>query len=232
VSGPKLRWHTFPGAEQVVAAVVATLADRAAHAIGDRGAFLIVLSGGSTPRPIYAAARGLDTDWSRWQVYFSDERCLAPADPGRNDTMARAAWLEHVPIPLEQIHSIPAELGPDAGAAAYRQTLERVGLFDLVLLGLGEDGHTASLFAGRPAGSAPGSADVLAVHGAPKPPTERVSLSAARLARAGAVTLVVLGASKRSALAKLRSAVSGPVSAIVPRDGIDVFADTRAAGPG
>lgn len=121
----------------------------AGRAIERHGKFMIVLAGGSTPRDVYRSLRGANADWLHWQVYFGDERCLPVDDPERNSAMAADAWLDHVPIPREQVHAIPAELGPNAGALEYAATLRDVGTFDLVLLGLGEDGHTASLFPGH-----------------------------------------------------------------------------------
>ena len=134
-------WHVYPEAallQRRAAEGIARLADRA---IAARGEFSIVLAGGSTPRAVYRALRRADTDWSAWRVYFGDERCLPPDHAERNDRMVRAEWLAHVAIPAARVHGIPAEFGPDQGARRYAATLEGAGRFDLVLLGLGEDGQ-------------------------------------------------------------------------------------------
>jgi 6-phosphogluconolactonase len=136
--------------------------------------------------------------------------------------MARELFLDRVRIPHEQIHSIPAELGPDEGALSYCAALKGIGLFDLVLLGLGEDGHTASLFPGHALGAEHD------VHSAPKPPAERVSLSAARLASSTGVFVLVAGKSKRNAIRVLRAGEATVLNAIRPPNGIDVFADSES----
>ena len=199
--------------------------DAAAHAIVQRGIFLIVLAGGTTPANIYRMLRTADTNWSRWQVYFGDERCLPADDAGRNSRMAADAWLEHVSIPPDQVHVLPAELGGEQAARAYAKTLRTAGEFDLVLLGLGEDGHTASLFPGHDWGVASNSPDVLAVFDAPKPPPQRVSLSARRLSRARAVLFLVEGATKRNAVAQWRKGADIPARAIRPATGVDVLVE-------
>ena len=137
--------------------------------------------------------------------------------------MAGEAWLDHVALPPQGLHEIPAELGAQAAAQAYAGTLRQFGEFDLVLLGLGEDGHTASLFPGHDWGEAPGSPAALAVLDAPKPPRERVSLSAARLSRARQVLFLVSGGSKARALAQWRAGSDIPARAIAPAAGVDVL---------
>jgi 6-phosphogluconolactonase len=205
----------------------------AAKAIEERGRFLIVLAGGSTPCGVYRRLRAEDADWSRWQVFFGDERCLPPQDEARNSRMAANAWLEHVAIPPRSIHPIPAELGAAAAASAYRSTLRNVGAFDLVLLGLGEDGHTASLFPGRDWGIGPGASAALAVADAPKPPAERVSMSAGRLQNARAVLFLVTGESKRCAVRRWRAGEDIPARAVAPRAGVEVLLEARLlAGEG
>ena len=139
--------------------------------------------------------------------------------------MAAEAWLEHVSIPHDQVHVAPVELGADIAARRYAETLHNVGDFDLVLLGLGEDGHTASLFPGNEWGVATDAADVLAVFNAPKPPPQRVSLSAHRLSRARAVLFFVVGETKRKAVAQWRNCVDIPARAIRPESGVDVLID-------
>jgi len=176
----------------------------AARAIERRGRFLIVLAGGITPRGIYRMLRAADTDWSRWQVYFGDERCLSIDERERNSRMAADVWLDHVPIPRDRVHAIAAELGASPAALAYAETLRGVGDFDLVLLGLGEDAHTASLFPGHDWGVAASAPDALSVFGAPKTPLQRVSLSAARLSRTREVLFLVEGESERDAVMQWR----------------------------
>lgn len=205
--------------------------DAAAHAIERRGRFLIVLAGGNTPRGIYRMLRVADADWSRWQVYFGDERCLRADDAERNSRMAADAWLNRVPIPQDLVHAIPAELGAAAAALAYAETLRGVGDFDLVLLGLGEDGHTASLFPGRDWGVNADAADALAVFDAPKPPPQRVSLSATRLSRARAVLFLVEGESKRDAVARWRAGEQLPAGAIQLAGGVDVLVESALLRP-
>ncbi|MBU0751532.1 MAG: 6-phosphogluconolactonase [Gammaproteobacteria bacterium] len=217
------RWHAQPDVEALERAVVAAILHAAQEALALRGAFRLVLAGGSTPQRIYRALRGANTDWNRWHIYFGDERCLPPDDGERNSRMAAAAWLDHVTIPPAQIHPIPAELGAREAAAAYVEQLVTVGEFDLVLLGLGEDGHTASLFPGHDWGTAPAAPDALAVFDAPKPPPQRVSLGARRLGVARQVVFVVSGEGKRPALAEWQEGKQIPAASISPVTGVDIF---------
>jgi len=172
-----------------------------------------------------------NTDWSAWHIYFTDERCLPPADAARNSRMAGEAWLDHVPIPIIQLHVIPAELGANKAASAYVETLRTIGEFDLVLLGIGEDGHTASLFPGHDWDSSPQSPDALAVFDAPKPPPERVSLSAARLSRTRRAIFLVSGESKRGAITDWRDGKNIPARAVTPAAGVDVLVDAALLAP-
>ena len=224
------RWQIHASADELQAEAVKIIASAAQSAINARGEFHIVLAGGSTPRAVYESLAGMRTDWSAWHIYFGDERCLPPNHPERNSSMALDAWLRHVNIPHMQIYMIPAEHGAVRAAKEYAKLLQGVGEFDLVLLGLGEDGHTASLFPGQEWGAAAAAPAVLAVHDAPKPPPERVSLSAWRLSRARRVGFLVAGAGKRDAVKKWRAGDSMPARAITPEAGVEVLADTAAAG--
>lgn len=204
--------------------------DAANRAIVARDRFDVVLAGGDTPRPLYRLLRQARTAWSRWRVWFGDERCLPADHPQRNSAMAAADLLDHVPVPPERVHVIPAQLGPRQAASRYGAALRGIGDFDLVLLGLGEDGHTASLFPGRADGLAADAPDAIPVHASPKPPPERVSLSARRLKASGEVVFLVTGARKHDAvnrLARLDPAI--PASAVVPPIGADVWLDDAAA---
>jgi 6-phosphogluconolactonase len=225
------RWHPVPDAPSLFAQAAAAVSRLAREAIARRGTFHIVLAGGNTPRSLYEKLRAVEADWSAWHVYYGDERCLPPDDPERNSFMADAAWLNHVAIPRRQIHPIPAERGAAEAARAYAALLREVDVFDLVLLGLGEDGHTASLFPGHDWGLGPEAPAVLAVQDAPKPPPERVSLGAARLSRARHVMFLVTGEAKRRALADWRAGKPIPARAITPPDGVDIWFESRAAAP-
>ncbi len=230
-AGPgSVRWIGGADAAALRQIAYRHILDAAARAIERRGRFLIVLAGGNTPSGIYRMLRTAATDWSRWQVYFGDERCLPADDAERNSRMAADAWLNRAPIPQDQVHAIPAELGASAAALAYAETLRGVGDFDLVLLGLGEDGHTASLFPGRDWGVAASAPDALAVFDAPKPPPQRVSLSAARLSRTREVLFMVEGEAKRSAVARWRAGEQLPAGAIRLASGVDVLVESALLG--
>ena len=218
------RWHSLPEIPTLQSAVLQRIAECAIAAIAARGCFHIVLAGGRTPQAIYTQLRTLTTDWRAWSIYFGDERCLPIGDSERNDTMARTTWLDHVAIPDTQIYSIPAQLGPLVGSERYVTALANVGDFDLVLLGLGEDGHTASLFPGDTS-ALQAERTVLPVVNAPKPPPQRISMSAARLSRAGSVLFLVVGADKQDALSRWRHGELIPASCIKPANGVDIYTD-------
>ena len=130
------------------------IAETAAAAIADRGRFSVALAGGSTPREAYVRlAKRSDVDWSRWHVFFGDERCVPPEHADSNFRMAHEALLAHVPIPATHVHRIEGEREDRQAAALDYETCLRGVLtnpgdpvLDLVLLGIGEDGHTASIF--------------------------------------------------------------------------------------
>lgn len=225
------RWRALSDRPALEQAAIETILASAAQAIHEREQFHIVLAGGNTPRGIYHGLRTARTNWSAWHIYFGDERCLPPGDSERNSRMAGEAWLDCVPISPVQLHAIPGELGALPATRIYAETLRTVGDFDLVLLGLGEDGHTASLFPGHEWGAAPGAPDTLAVLDAPKLPSRRVSLSAARLSRARQVIFLVSGESKRSAVAKWRSGDDIPARAIIPAAGVDVLVECALLSP-
>ena len=207
-------WRVFDEAVALARALADTLCAEAAAAIAARGAFHLVLAGGSTPRDLYRALAERKAGDARWQVWYGDERCLPVDHPERNSDMIEKAWLAASLIPPENRRPIPAELGSVEAATRYAGWLKDVGDFDVVLLGMGEDGHTASLFPGHDWGDAPGSPDVVAVAAAPKPPRERVSLSAARLSRSRKVWFVISGAGKRDALQRWKNGEALPVSAV------------------
>jgi 6-phosphogluconolactonase len=227
----RCRWRALADRRTLDRAVATSILAAADRAIRARGQFHFVLAGGDTPRGTYRRMCEASADWSGWHIYFGDERCLPADDPERNSRMAGEAWLDHASIPTAQVHAIPVELGAIGAARLYGETLHAVGEFDLVLLGLGEDGHTASLFPGHEWGTAPGSPDALAVFDAPKPPLQRVTLSAARLSRARQVMFMVSGEAKHRAVVDWRAGKDIPARAITPVAGVDVLVDSALLLP-
>ena len=214
------RWHHFETQDAINQATLNRILAAANEAIASRGCFSIVLAGGSTPKSIYALLKNAKADWVNWHVYHNDDRCLPLDNSERNSLMARTTWLNHVSIPANQIHDIPAELGNIEGAKAYAKTLAGVPEFDLVLLGLGEDGHTASLFPNQPVDN---SADAVPVFEAPKPPADRITLSQQRLSNTREVIFLVTGAGKQDAVNDWRTSVAIPATLISPKNGVDVY---------
>lgn len=228
MSLPETRVFAEPGA--LVTALADAVRAAAGRAIKARGMFHLVLAGGSTPIALYRELAAGHAGDSRWHIWYGDERCLPPDHPERNSMMAEAAWLSGSDIPPGNRLPIAAERGAEAAAADYAATLAAVPSFDLVLLGMGEDGHTASLFPGHVWGATPGSPAVLAVHDAPKPPPDRVSLSAARLSDSRSVWFIVSGAGKLEAVTRWRNGEALPVTAIHGRNETLAWLDQSAWG--
>ena len=220
-----VRWQCFADADAVAAEALVRVLDASQRAIDARGRFSIVLAGGTTPEQIYQRLRDCDTDWSRWFVWFGDERCLSADHPDRNSMMAHKALLAHVPIPAGQVFPIPAESGPQRAADAYEALIKSESPFDMVLLGIGEDGHTASLFPGH---EHPEDRMVVPVVDAPKPPPERVSLNIAALCNTREMCVLVTGDTKREAVRQWRQGVDLPVARLRCAAGVDVLADEAA----
>jgi 6-phosphogluconolactonase len=214
------RWHTFQSQEEINQAALKRILAAAETAIAKHGSFLVVLAGGSTPKAVYQLLAKADADWAKWHVYHNDDRCLPVDHVERNSKMARDAWLSHVAIPENQIHDIPAELGNVEGAKAYAQTLSGVRTFDLVILGLGEDGHTASLFPGHVVNN---TADAVPVYNSPKPPADRITISQDRLNNADEVMFLVTGAGKQEAVDNWRNGVKIPATLVTGKNGADIY---------
>jgi 6-phosphogluconolactonase len=182
--------------EDVAAAAAADIAE----ALGD-GARTLVLAGGTTPQRCYELLAHMDIAWGRVSILFGDERCVPPDHPDSNFRMARLALLDKV-FP-GTVYRMPAELGPDEGAGLYAHIVASVAPLDVVTLGIGEDGHTASLFPGHPALEAPGLA--VGIRDSPKPPPQRVTLTMNALRTARRVIILATGVGKADAVAKAKS---------------------------
>jgi len=171
-------------------------------AVAARGRFVTALSGGSTPLPMYRAlASRADLPWDATWVAWGDERYVPLDHPDSNAGAARGAFLDAVPIPPEQVLPWPHLATPEASARAYADALRHAlgdpPTFDLTLLGLGADGHTASLFPGTGAALEPGPTLVVRPAGQPQ---IRLSLGAAALGRSRVVAFLIGGEEKRAAL--------------------------------
>jgi 6-phosphogluconolactonase len=220
-------WKSYATATQVAQAVCEDILQHAQQAITERGCFKLVLAGGSTPEQVYRLLAEQATDWSKWFIYYGDERCLPADHTDRNSVMAARAWLDQVDIPAAQVLTMPTELGALAAAKQYQAQLEGALPFDMVLLGMGEDGHTASLFPGHTHDE---HEWVHAVFNAPKPPPERISLSAKALSNTRRLLFIITGAGKQVAVQQWRAGVALPVQTITPTVGVDIYIDTAALG--
>jgi 6-phosphogluconolactonase len=216
--------------------------DRAWEVAGARGRFTIALSGGTTPRALYTRlAAGPLLPWERMEICFGDERAVPPDSPESNYRMVKETLLKAPGLPPEQVHRIRAELPPVEAAQDYEQTLRKLFAgtasfprFDLILLGLGPDGHTASLFP-HTAGLAEKQAWVLA-NWVEKFGSHRLSLSYPVLDAAAGVLFLVAGADKEWALHEVlqggASVEDVPARGVRPTNGSLTFLVDRAAATG
>lgn len=198
----------LPDPEEVAAQACRIIIAEAAAAIHARGIFRIVLAGGETPRRTYQMLAGSAQDWRAWEIFWSDEACLPAAHARRNSRMAQEDWLSRVAIPAGQIHAIPAEQGAARAAAEYSTLVLDRWPFDLVLLCMGTDGHAAGLFSTHGERIAP----VIPIHGAPMPPSERVSLNFQSLCACRQQLVLVTGAGKSPALLAWQQGASLPIT--------------------
>lgn len=223
---PELR--VLGDAEQVAEEAARHILAVAAHIVAMHGRFRLVLAGGATPLAAYRRLARAAADWPAWELYFGDERCLPVDHPQRNSRAAATAWLDLVPLAANRIHPIPAERGAELAALAYQGLVARAQPLDLVLLGMGEDGHTASLFPGQPI---PADRLVIPVLEAPKPPPERVSLTPLAFAGAGGILVLITGAAKRLALQAWRDGADLPIARAAAMAPCLVLVDRAATGP-
>jgi len=214
-----VNWKPFDSIDDLAEAVCQRVLTAAEKAISANGTFKLVLAGGTAPVKAYQLLAQKTVDWSQWVIYYGDERCLPINDAERNSLVAEQVWLDLVNIPKSQIHPISAELGAETGAKKYAPIIEAAGKFDLVLLGMGEDGHTASLF---PRQVHDTEELTHAVHNSPKPPSDRVTISAKALSNTQELIFVVSGA-KHEAVAAWKQGEDLPVSHICPVNGVDVL---------
>jgi 6-phosphogluconolactonase len=213
---PDVAVHADP--DVLAAAVAARLITKLVDLQSAGGTPKIVLTGGGTGTAVLEQIRATvardAVDWGRVEFYWGDERFLAPGDPERNETQAREALLDHVPVDPAKVFPMGADegtgpAGAEAAAQAYADVLARaarpedhgpVPTFDVLMLGMGGEGHTASVFPHSPAVYET-ERSVVAVHGCPKPPPTRVSLTLPAIRRAAEVWIMTTGEAKAAAVA-------------------------------
>jgi len=235
---PAPRIHTFPTVEAAIAAAANRIAAVAAESITARDRFSIALSGGSTPAALFRLlARDFRAriDWPRTHAWWGDERCVPHDHKDSNTRMARETLLDHVPIPASNVHTVPTQLAPAEAAAAYEQSLrafDPVSPIDLVLLGMGTDGHTASLFPGEPTLD---ERDRWAVHAtapAASPVRDRITFTLPLIATGRHAMFLATGAEKRDMIARVIGArdQSLPAARVRSRSPVEWFMDRAASG--
>ena len=239
------RLEVFPDAAGAAAALAAHLVGAARSAVAAHGRFRWVLSGGHTPAMLYGDLRERfrsEFPWADSEVYFGDERCVPPDSSDSNYAMARRALLDGARIPPSRVHRIPGEVRPIAEAARQYErvvgplpALDAPPRFDVVLLGIGPDGHTASLFPGT-AGPSESLRTVIEVPEAPVPPlVPRITMTAPALSSTDEVCFLVSGPDKQAPVAATLGLAGGsdprlPASLVRPRSSIHWYLD-RAAAP-
>lgn len=225
-----MREEVLPDAEQVARRAAAVIAEAARRAVAERGRFVLATSGGTTPWRMLGLLAEEDVPWAAVHLLQVDERVAPAGDEARNLTHLRASLLERLATPPAGVHPMPVE-SPDleAEAAAYAQTLRDVAgdppVLDLVHLGLGADGHTASLLPGDAALGVRG-AEVAAT--GPYQGRRRLTLTLPALHRARFILWVVTGAEKAGALASLLRGDRAIPAALVRRDRALVLSDVAA----
>lgn len=206
-------WQVFPDGEQLAVTLVDEVLLLAKQAVAKHGAFHFITAGGTTPNRCYQLLAERQADWQSWHIYMGDERVLDVDNPERNSQALLQNWLKKSKIPVANWHFMKVEQGAETAAHDYADLFSTVSEFDLCLLGMGEDGHTASLFPGhneaehvepiyceaqdpRHAKSAP----IIIEKHSPKPPSTRVSLNYVAFAKSRLVIKLITGASKQQAL--------------------------------
>ncbi len=230
---------TCADADAAATRAASEIARRLQSALRERGAAHLALSGGTTPAGTYELLSAELEDWKAVDVWFADERCVGPGDDESNYKLARETLLDAAAgLDPGRVHRMRGELGPDDGAASYATELREhapiedgVAVLDVIVLGIGPDGHVASLFPGAPTLDAGERELCLGVHDSPKPPPERITLSLSVLRAARRCVLLATGASKADAVSAMLDEPTPHVPAsLLRRARLSVVVDD-AAGP-
>jgi 6-phosphogluconolactonase len=212
----------LPDAEELAHQAARRFAELAREAVASRGRFSVSLSGGSSPGQLYKLLTRepyrTQIPWRQVHLFWGDERCVPPDDPGSNYHLAEGALIAQVPVPAENVHRMRGELAPEAAARAYDRELQDFFCgprprFDLVLLGLGEDGHTASLFPGSPLLEEAERLVAPATAVFQDRPAQRITLTLPAINAARQVLFLVSGGAKAQVVQAVLEGPAGPLPA-------------------
>ena len=190
-------WIIFKNTNKLSQKLANDILSVAESSIKSKNSFKVVLAGGDSILQTYEILSNSKSDWGKWHIYMGDERCLPLKDKERNDHNINTVWLNNSSIPKKNIHFMHAELDAKQAVSHYETTLKEVKNFDLTLLSMGEDGHTASLFPGHFYNK---NKSVVSECNSPKYPKNRISVSYSRLNKSKNIFKVVCGSSKKKAV--------------------------------
>lgn len=213
-----MRVVTFSDTDEWINYVVEFISRCAEVAITNSDSFHIVLPGGDSPKLIYHKLAEIDTIWSKWHFWIGDERMPSETYNDLNKLMIQKHLLDHIPYAAHQVHFMMVEWGVEKAVNDYKESLKAVSMFDLTLLGIGEDGHTASLFPGNDSGSSHHADDIMIVTNAPKAPKDRLSLSVKRLNMSENVLFIAKGANKKNIVLKIQEDLTLPCNSIMGKN--------------
>lgn len=227
----------FPSKQALIEKTLALILDSAQSAIDQRDRFTIALAGGSTPKPLYEQLAQADQAWEKWHIFWGDERFVSADHPDSNERMAREAWLNRISIPPENIHALSTGFESAAAAAEHNETVlkqfwnlasDQWPSLDFALLGMGDDGHTASLFPGTDALQV---CDRWVTVGH-KGDSQRLTLTIPILNQARTIAMLIAGANKNSILKEILlnqpREIKYPVELIHPQDVLHWMLDAEA----
>jgi 6-phosphogluconolactonase len=207
----KDNWLIFKDIDTLSEQLANDILNVANHSIRSTNKFTIVLAGGTSFSSVYRILNNSKSNWKKWYIYIGDERCLALGNQNRNDYLINKIWLGGGLIPKKNINFIHSELGADVGALHYEEIVREIKKFDVVLLGMGEDGHTASLF---PSHIYDNSKKVVVEKNSPKHPKNRISMSYKMLNKSNNVFKLISGSSKQNAVELWLKGVDLPINKI------------------
>ncbi len=207
-----INFKVYADPESVAQAAADYLFQQITNCVAEKDICHVVLPGGSTPARCLQLLAEKPLPWKNIHWYPGDERCYPVGHKDRNDTMIRDKLFSNQENNAESFHAIPAELGPEQGAEKYNELLDTIDSMDIVVLGMGEDGHTASLFPGNIALENRQSA--VPVYDAPKAPSERVSLGLKTLTGADKCIVIATGESKHEVIEKIKEGAVLPVALV------------------